>query len=284
MATLDGVYGKIERARVHQGDLAQRLRHVLGPDHQQFVLDHKPDPESGRYALRVFGVPAVDPVWLTIIGDCLFNLRSALDHLAYQLVRLDNKTPTDSTYFRIRDSPFINKGKRLPMQLEPPVSRPDILKAVEAVQPYADTGDPPDPPVLNPLWALHRLNIIDKHRLLVAVVFALNLNATYWGWSGDDPAPTFYFHPVSVREDGTTVASFDFHGREPPDDFRPNAEMHVVVNEPELPNLTLDGVENLLDKLIFHVEYILTVHFGPLFPPGTERPVGRIRPVRPISP
>ena len=130
---------------------------------------------------------------------------------------------------------------------------------------YIDTGNPPDPPVLNPLWALHRLNIIDKHRLPVVAVFALNLNATSWGWSGDEPSPTFYFHPVSVRRDGTTVASFDFHGQRPPDDFMPNAEMHLVINEPELPTLSLEGVEFFLDKLIRHVEHMVMVSSAPCF-------------------
>jgi hypothetical protein len=83
---LDGVYEKIERAKIHQVGLAQRLGTVLGPEHQKFTLDREPDPATGRYNVRVSGVPAIDPSWLTIVGDCLHNLRSALDHLAWQLV------------------------------------------------------------------------------------------------------------------------------------------------------------------------------------------------------
>ena len=175
MAALDGVYEKIERAKIHQVDLAKRVRAVLGSDKQSFAVE--PDLDSGRYAVRVFGVPAVGPTWCTIIGDCLFNLRSALDHLAWQLVILDGETPTDQhmTTFPIRKSPFDKKGNRIPMQLQPAVSNPEILGALETVQPYADVGYRPDDPVLNPLWALHRLNIIDKHRLLLVVVHTLNL-------------------------------------------------------------------------------------------------------------
>ncbi len=153
------------------------------------------------------------------------------------------------------------------------MDRQDILDAVEAVQPYSDTGEPPDPPVLNPLWALHRLNVIDKHRLLVVVVHTLNLWEVSWGWSGEDPAPTFYHHPVAVREEGAVVGSFDLHG-EDREDFSPNAGLHLVINERELPNLTVEGVETFLDTLIFHVEHMLNFHFGPLFPPGTLRSWG----------
>jgi hypothetical protein len=267
VAALDGVYQKIERARIHQVDLAQRLAAVLG-DRQRFVLDDEPDPDTGRYNLRVYDVPAIGPEWLTIVGDCLHNLRSALDHLAWQLVILDGKKPNFNTNFPIR----IEADTAKPL-LRPEVCRQDILDAVEAVQPYADRGNPADSPLLNLLWPLHRLNIIDKHRLLVVVVHTLNLGETYWGWGGDNPAPTFYFHPVAVEEDGTVVASFDFHGHQPLAEFRPNAALHLVVNEKTLPNLTLDGVENFLDSVIFHVELKLTTVFGRLFPPGTTRPV-----------
>jgi hypothetical protein len=223
-------------------------------------------------------VPVLDPGWLTIIGDCLHNLRSALDHLAWQLVLLDGQKPSFATSFPVRRT----KDESRPLLL-PKVCRQDILTAIEQVQPYSDVGNPADPPVLNPLWALHRLNIIDKHRLVVVVVHTLNLGETYWGWSGDVEAPNFYLHPVAVTQDGTPVASFDFHGTKPPEDFGPSAALHLVVNEPQLPNLTLDGVENFLAGVIFHIEFMLTTVFGPLFSTGTTRSVGTIRPVRPIS-
>jgi hypothetical protein len=284
MHPLDGVYEKIARARVHEADLARRLAAVLGPDKQRFVLDHEPDSETGSYHVRVFGVPAIAPEWLTIIGDCLHNLRSALDHLAWQLVVLDGKSPSDEdmTTFPIRDSPFNRKGNlRPPIQLKPAVTCPKIIRAVEAVQPYSDSGNPPDPAVLNPLWALHRLNIIDKHRLLVVAVYTLNLGETWWGTSGDEPSPTFHFHPVAVRQEGTSVGSFDLHGRQPPQTF--NGGLHLVINEAELSNLTLNGVENTLENLIFHVEHMLIRQFVPLFPVGVARSMGTIRPVSPIS-
>jgi hypothetical protein len=69
VAALDGVYEKIERAWLHQADLAQRILDLFGEDRQRFVVDQEPDPETGRYALRVYGVPPVDPTWRTIIGD-----------------------------------------------------------------------------------------------------------------------------------------------------------------------------------------------------------------------
>jgi hypothetical protein len=263
VAALDGVNEKIERARVHQRDLAQRLIAVLGPDEQSFVLDQ--EPADGRYALRVSGVPTVDPEWRTIIGDCLFNLRSALDHLASQLVILDGGTPTSATTFRIRKTPLVQKGQPVPMQLDPAIARQDILDVLEKVQPYADTGQPPDDPGFNPLWSLHRLNIIDKHRQLLVVVSTLSLGETFWGWSGEQAKPDFYLNRVALRNDGTPVGWFDFHGRVPPPDFTPNAALHLVINEQELPHLTDRSAQDVLQDTIFHVEHMVDFKFRPLF-------------------
>jgi hypothetical protein len=271
VSALDDFYEKIERARVHQADLSSRLAEILGDDKQRFILDDESDPDTGRYPVRLFGVPANVPAWRTIIGDCLFNLRSALDHLAWQLVILDGHKPNRDTSFPIRRTP--NAAKPL---LIPEVGRQDILDPVEAVQPYADTGKPPDPAVLKPLWALHRLNINDKHRLLVVVVYAFDLWQTSSEWSGIGPRPEFYFHPIAVQEEGMVVASFDFHEQQPAE-FPLKGGLHLVIDEPELPKLTMIGVERFLDMLIHHVERTVAVNFGSLFPAGT------VRPVRPIS-
>ena len=272
MAALDGVYEKIERAQVHQADLVHRLAAVLGPEHQEFVLDDEPDPETGRYPFRVFGVPSFDSKWRTIIGDCLHNLRSALDHLAYQLVKLDGKDPNKHTYFPIRDTPLNEKGIAKATQLRPAVARPDILAAVEAVQPYKMFPEPGGF-LYSPLWILHRLDIIDKHRLLLAAVHTPNVIEIHWGWNPDyGPDPVFFLNRVIVRKDGTAVGWFDFHGQEPPEWFAPNAALHVVVNEEELPNLTDRSVENFLGALIYDVERLIERYFRPLFPPGSTGP------------
>ena len=80
--------------------MAHGLASVLGPNKQTFTLDTESGEE--KYALRVSEVPRVDAEWRTILGDCLFNLRSALDHLANQLVILGSKTPTSATIFHVK--------------------------------------------------------------------------------------------------------------------------------------------------------------------------------------
>ena len=64
------------------------------------------DLDTDDKVWRVMGQPKTPPYhWNVIIGDCLYNFRSALDHLAWQLVLVNGNTPTRSTAFPLFDSP-----------------------------------------------------------------------------------------------------------------------------------------------------------------------------------
>ena len=95
--------------------------------------------------------------WGAVIGDCLHNMRSALDHLVYALA--GPAASSVRTEFPI----FIDRDKF--RSSEPRVLRgvaEAALTIIKWVQPYrwglrASA---------HPLWVLHELNNIDKHRLL----------------------------------------------------------------------------------------------------------------------
>jgi hypothetical protein len=96
-----------------------------------------------------------------IAGDAIQNLMSALDHLAYQLVckdTADNPPKPGNIYFPIADDRAkYDRKKQDKMQGAPPTT----IAEIDALQPYRG-GD-------NALWSLHRLNNIEKHRLLLTV-------------------------------------------------------------------------------------------------------------------
>ena len=57
------------------------------------------DPNTGDQVFK-FRVRAPIPVDLSlVIGDAVHNLRSALDHLAWQLVLANGQTPTTQTAY-----------------------------------------------------------------------------------------------------------------------------------------------------------------------------------------
>ncbi len=122
----------------------------------------KPDSNLDWMVARVKGDPKPLPADLPIIiGDVVHNLRSSLDHLAWQAVGAGTQT----TAFPI----WRGDGQPTPKQLKDHVkeklkgSLHTVIDAVIALEPYSGgKGDL--------LWKLHQLDIYDKHRLLIPVV------------------------------------------------------------------------------------------------------------------
>jgi hypothetical protein len=167
MDRLHGVRLKIERAKKH----IQVLDAEIGTfcNTQAYVLGVKEKPEIEYVTLYIAEIRPIPDEIPLILGDAVHNLRSALDHLIWQLVEAGGGTPNRDTYFPICQTPekytaAISKGKIKMM-------RPGAEKIICAVQPYT-AGD-------NPLWYLHKLDIADKHRLLVTVT------AFVRGWWAD---------------------------------------------------------------------------------------------------
>src|SRR5829696_1059450 len=97
-----------------------------------------------------------------IIGDCLHNLRSALDNLAYELALAYQKGPLsrsmagDSGFpiFLTDDADSAKKLKRMIRGIHP-----DAKTLIKGLQPYNRWGEN------DTLWALRELSNTDKHKL-----------------------------------------------------------------------------------------------------------------------
>jgi hypothetical protein len=165
MTRIDGVRAKIKRAKKHIDEFESLADSYI---HGDFcTIGAKPKHYPGNlviYVTRIDPIPEDIPL---IFGDAVHNLRSALDHLAWQLVEAGGGTPSKDTYFPISKTPegyksAIGKGDidKMPLGAE---------KELALVQPYA-TGD-------NTLWHLHKLDIADKHRLVITCAHV----AASWG-------------------------------------------------------------------------------------------------------
>jgi hypothetical protein len=159
---LRGARMKLQRAEEHFGELQA--------DHQRF-LDRNPyrvlretDGRNHHFAWRV-KIVEEPPLakWASLIGEGLHALRSALDHTAYELVRVNRPKAEFSEFpvFKDRGAWDCDHAKKLPG-----VS-PKVLTQVKWLQPYRRREEE------DPLWAIHRLDILDKHRRLNVVTAAL---------------------------------------------------------------------------------------------------------------
>lgn len=152
---LDAIAVKVERAKELLGSLIAEQRAYLDSD--PYVVATKRDPESRRLIYYVESVRPVPLKLSALLGDTIHNLRSALDHLAYQLVLLGTgTTPSSQIYFPIAEDPakYLDQRRR---QLKG--AKPAATATVDGLKPYKGGNDE--------LWMLHRLNNIDKHRVLI---------------------------------------------------------------------------------------------------------------------
>jgi len=127
------------------------------------------------YRVKIRQQPPVS--WSLLIADAIHNARCALDQLAWRLVETDGGKPGDGTYFPIADAE-VGYGGKLRSGLAG--AKPETRASVKALQPWKGGDDD--------LWRLHRLDIIDKHRLLIPVGAALRgilLNMTLPGFEFD---------------------------------------------------------------------------------------------------
>src|SRR5690349_1920178 len=93
---------KVERAIKHIDDLAAVCKAFINST--PYTLDRETEPKTGYYHFSVTNVQAPPPDVGLIAGDAIHNLRSALDHLACQLVLANGNVPSRQTCFPIFDS------------------------------------------------------------------------------------------------------------------------------------------------------------------------------------
>lgn len=151
---LEGAMLKIARARHHILELEQKIEAYRQT--QPYSLSPAEFKPGDAVAIRL---PEKIPPDLSVIaGDVLHNLRSALDHLAYQLAVQNGAENISDVYFPFwRDVATFNS-----------TANERLKKFSNDAQTFI-SGLSPYPSGNSVLWTLHQLNIIDKHRLLIFV-------------------------------------------------------------------------------------------------------------------
>jgi hypothetical protein len=132
--------------------------------HRPYGIGVQFDPNTRTLALIAKVWKPYDPMWGIRAGEVVHHLRSSLDHLVWELVFHKTKGPPPkpkATKFPIHltlegdDGYGKNAGRAIAG-----VSS-EAAALIERSQPFS-TGDG----VANPLWALHGLSNLDKHRTI----------------------------------------------------------------------------------------------------------------------
>lgn len=215
-ASLESVNRKIARAREH----LERVQ-VMAEAFRTVIPEFDRERPPGSVMLMVSAkLPPAPPELGPLIGDCVHNLRCALDHLIWQLVIANRREPTRRNMF-----PVCENAPQFQKQLERGRLDgvcPNAQKLVERFQPFAD-------PANQPLFTLTELDNIDKHRFLLVTGCVLTEQQLTLTSSGDPSfrwivgtsgaavrsgSPIFGFNPektpmgTDFRIEGTQIASY----------------------------------------------------------------------------
>lgn len=151
-----GIYVKVERAKKHVRDLEALVEEFFKSNPYEIVVQDELDTNDRVFRVKILHQPPLE--WGAIVGDIVHNLRASLDLLVCELVRGEGNTVTDSTGFPVAkgvkefESGLLRKVKGAPEK---------AICLIKRLKPYNGGNEP--------LFWLHRLDIADKHRVLITV-------------------------------------------------------------------------------------------------------------------
>jgi hypothetical protein len=162
---LDGVWAKLARADEHLKALDAEIPVFL--DSNPHTYRGHIDREASRYVVTIHITRPPPIEWSVIVGDFVHNLRSALDHLVWQLVLLSGNEPVSGPggnqfpIFTTKPGDMRLRNNRFNRQLRG-VHR-SVRAAIHRIQPYRAGRDANR----RPLAVLADLSNEDKHQAIL---------------------------------------------------------------------------------------------------------------------
>lgn len=261
-----GVDAKLRRAETHMQAIKREVAEFAAPNPNHFVTEY--DYARGQMITKPSpSLFARRDDWSTVIGDCVHNLRSALDHLAHELVTLGGGVPRSGrsgTAFPIYDTKVGPKGGPRVVQIVTDTGNvaPEVLAFIEGIQPY-ERANRGDDPLTHPLWVLSELDNMDKHRALALTGVALSDFAMSINGMRDID---LYFEQVGfvgTFDEDTELATWTatVTGPSPYMDVQPHGTVDVALappciqaGEPLIP--TLESLRDYVTDVIDILKYI----------------------------
>jgi len=219
----------------------QIYRNVFDPSYYRVSL----------YLCRLKRPPALR--WTTWVDEITYHLRSALDAAVYDLSRSPERPNPCGTYFpiAIKESEFKQHGIRYLTD--------DQRAFIKSTQPYGRRDDP--------LWLLHEINRLNKHRVVQFSAILVTPNqedlSNHLHFTVSDLELRFAaFRPVLWGEDGTELASLTYSiiGPDPKVEVKLSMQTDIKFSEPALTSTWHVGI--LMDHILAEVEDIISTLYS----------------------
>jgi hypothetical protein len=157
---LQGIRLKHDRAHDQLAYLDAGVRAFVESKPCTFRIEF--DADRGELKIYVRELVAPPPIWGVLIGEVVHNLRSALDHLVWELVIHNTGAPPRATKSGF---PIFNTEAGYDAKNHAPVLvqgvAADTAALIKSLNPFS-TGEG----AKSPLWLLQKLSNFDKHRTL----------------------------------------------------------------------------------------------------------------------
>jgi hypothetical protein len=213
-----GVWAKIERAKEHLDTLRRETGLGIGypiPDIYQVPMRLEYEPDTGYHVFRATATLPEDAIRRIgiLVGDAVHNLRSALDHLFWQLalVHCDGEMPWDEREQTRIQFPISDTPKKLKNTGRSKYVASEHWTIIEGHQPYSDGFDEAHA-FAHPLARLRQFSNTDKHRVITPVTVLTNRHTDlvefFQGFGGelvDLHIPTRYGHDWLMEQDAEVV-------------------------------------------------------------------------------
>lgn len=227
MNPLESAILKAEWAHEHLKMLDKNVRETLDPDGKGIVGNL--DPDRSSYIFRREVSKSTVDAWRLTVGNIVCDLRTSLDHIAYQLALQTTKCPSDLA--RIEFPIFVKKPNESDLAKRTKHFKANAIEQVKRFQPYNGTdrsfyvNDAASglPDTANPkahvLWVIGKLAGIDKHRYITIVP----MQAGFQGFNNRDNGD------IRVRFDDAGIVAEVFGTFDPAEQLQPRVTLEPQV-------------------------------------------------------
>jgi hypothetical protein len=217
---------KIERANKHIQELCSVVTAFFQTDPYRIGIENNPSRGYSLVGFRSIGPPPSEvPL---IIGDTVHNLRSALDLAVCQAVHLGGGKPSRNTKFPFAKSlnELVGAQRKGKIKTHCPKLFDLIIKEIK---PYRGGNDD--------LYALHDLDIMDKHKLIIPMVAISTLT-----YASGRPTVGAHGGDLSAKQGSTVYKIVKVPDLENTDYGKPTFDIFfdegcILKNQPIIPTL-----------------------------------------------
>ena len=239
---------KWDRAHKHLNDATAAASQFLQSNPYRIVRDEESEPGKLLYWITLLKDPP--PEIALAAGDAIHNMRSALDHIVYELSTKRKKNPRDTSFPLHKEEADWDKRGRHQVRLLPN----EAITYIYNVQPWP-RPQPFRPDMFGPnrqrLRELHELDIADKHK-------TLNLAVLYVGMMGIGTEK----HSDDIRFENAHEGPLEPYARTQlarlayprKVHVEPLPNLDVVFSEESMPN---EPIESKLNDLFRNVTMVL---------------------------